>query len=228
MKLFSGAWTLARFDADMLRRSRSMAWAVLGVVLIPALYALIYLEAVWDPASRTGALPALIVDLDEGAVLQDQRVRLGADVVRTLQARKVFAFQLAPDEAAARREVRSGRSLFVLVIPRDFTASALSAERPGSGRLMVYASEGNHYAGAGLARRFAADLGHQVNEAINERRWAMVLGAAAGTGASLQELRAGVAGLHTGARAQADGLRRATEGAQKWNAGAGPVLDGVR
>jgi putative membrane protein len=160
--------------------------------------------------------------------LQDQRVRLGADVVRTLQARKVFAFQLAPDEAAARREVRSGRSLFVLVIPRDFTASALSAERPGSGRLMVYASEGNHYAGAGLARRFAADLGHQVNEAINERRWAMVLGAAAGTGASLQELRAGVAGLHTGARAQADGLRRATEGAQKWNAGAGPVLDGVR
>jgi YhgE/Pip-like protein len=228
MTPFSGAWSLARLEAGLLRRSRSLAWAALGVALIPALYALIYLEAVWDPASRTGALPALIVDLDEGAVWQGQRVRLGSDVVRTRQARQVFAFQLAPDEAAARREVRAGRSLFVLVIPRDFTASAMSAERPGSGRLLVYASEGNHYAGAGLARRFAAELGHQVNEAINERRWAMVLGAAAGTGASLQELRAGVSGLLTGARAQADGLRRAADAVEQWNAGAGPVFDGVR
>ena len=228
MRPFAGALSLVRFEAGLLRRSRALAWAVVGVVLIPALYALIYLEAVWDPASRTGALPALIVDLDEGSLLQGQRVRLGSDVVRTLQARKVFAFELASDESAARREVRAGRSLFVLVIPRDFTAGALSAERAGGGRLVVYASEGNHYAGAGLARRFAAELGHQVNEAINERRWALVLGAAAGTGANLQELRAGVAGLHAGTRAQLDGLRRAAEGADRWEAGAGPVFESVR
>ena len=126
MKPLHEALALARLDLGLVRRVRTMAWAALAVVLIPALYALIYLEAVWDPASRTGTLPALIVDLDEGTVSQGQRVRLAADLVRSLQARQLFAFELARDEEAARREVRAGRSLFVLVIPRDFSASALA------------------------------------------------------------------------------------------------------
>lgn len=227
MKPLYEALALARLDLSLVRHVRTLAWAALAVVLIPALYALIYLEAVWDPASRTGTLSALIVDLDEGTVSQGQRVRLASDLVRSLQSRQLFAFELARDEEAARREVRAGRRLFVLVIPRDFSASALAGEKAGSGRLVVYASEGNHYAGAGLARRFAAELGHQVNETLNERRWALVLGAAAGSGASLQQLRQGLEGLGRGAQAQTEGLRQAAEAHRRWLAGSGPVFDGV-
>ena len=36
-----------------------MRIGLLGIVLIPALYAFICLESVWDTASRTSALPAL-------------------------------------------------------------------------------------------------------------------------------------------------------------------------
>ena len=32
---------------------------------------------------------------------------------------------------------------------------------------------------AATARRFAAELGHQVNETLNEKRWSLVLGATA-------------------------------------------------
>lgn len=226
MTILREALALARLDASVFRRSRALILAALGVVLIPALYALIYLESVWDPASRTRALHALIVDLDEGTVSQGQRVRLAADLVQTLRARQVFAFEMAQDEEAARREVRAGRSLFVLIIPRDFSASALAGEKAGSGRLVVYASEGNHYAGAGLAQRFAAELGHQFNETLNERRWALVLGAATGSGKSLQQLRMGLDSLSEGARAQADGLGRAVDATGRWITASAPVFDG--
>ena len=55
---------------------------------------------------------------------------------------------------------------------------------------MVVLSEGNNYAAAGIARRFAVDLGHQVNEALNEKRWEQVLMSADGSGKSLDMLRA--------------------------------------
>jgi YhgE/Pip-like protein len=227
MMMLREALALARLDASVFRRSRALILSALGVILIPALYALIYLEAVWDPASRTPALHALIVDLDEGTVSQGQRVRLAVDLVQTLRARQVFSFEMADDEEAARREVRAGRSLFVLVIPRDFSASALAGERPGGGRLVVYASEGNHYAGAGLARRFAAELGHQFNETLNERRWALVLGAATGSGKSLQQLRQGLDGLNLGARAQVEGLAQAVDATGRWITASGSVFDGL-
>lgn len=221
------ALALARLDASIFRHSRALILAALGVMLIPALYALIYLEAVWDPASRTPALHALVVDLDEGTVSQGQRVRLAADLVQTLRARQVFTFEMAQDEESARREVRAGRSLFVLVIPRDFSASALAGEKAGSGRLVVYASEGNHYGGAGLARRFAAELGHQFNETLNERRWALVLGTATGSGKSLLQLRQGLDSLNLGVRAQAEGLGQAADATSRWIIASGPVFDGL-
>ena len=78
-----------------------------------------------------------------------------------------------------------------------------------------------------MARRFAAELGHQVNETLNERRWALVLGAAAGSGASLQQLRQGLEGLGQGAQALSEGLLQATDAHKRWVSGSGVVFDGL-
>lgn len=227
MGLIRDAMALARADASMLRAHPRLLLALLGVVLIPALYAFIYLEAVWDSSSRTGELPAIIVNLDEGTQQHGRRIDLGADLVRSLQSRRAFGFTLDTDEARARREVRAGRSLFALIIPPGFSADAMRGTNPGAGRLVVFASEGNHYTGAGFARRFAADLGHQVNEAINEQRWALVLGANAGSGDRLTRLRTALVQLHEGADAQSGALARLAEGSGRLSEGAGELAAGV-
>ena len=235
MRLLRDALAVARLEVGLLARFPRFRVTLIGVVLIPALYALIYLESVWDPASRTGALPAVIVNLDEGARFHGTQVHLGEELTRTLQQRRAFGFTLGTDEAQARRDVRAGRTLFALVIPKDFSAGALAGERPGGGKLVVYASEGNNYTGAGFARRFADELGHQVNEAINERRWSLVLGEAAGTGDRLQQFSTGLAQLRQGAQAQAQGLTQAADAAERLATGAaqtaeatGLLVDGTR
>ncbi len=175
-----------------------LRWVVPAIILIPALYTFIYLDSVWDPASRTGALPVALVNLDEGASLGTERYELGQELVATLQARRTFAYVLMDDAEQARRSVRSGQQVFALVIPPDFSAAALAPARPGAGTLVVYASEGNNYVGSGFARRFASELGHQLNEALNERRWAIVLGNTASSRDRLQQWRDGVAALRDG------------------------------
>jgi putative membrane protein len=182
MKLLHQALAIAGADAAMLRRFPRLSIAVIGAILAPALYALIYLESVWDPASRTEALPAIIVNLDVGTQAYGRHVDLGSELTRSLQEKRAFGFTATDDEAEARRAVRAGRSLFALIVPRDFSASAMSGDSPGGGTLVLFASEGNNFMGAGFARRFAVELGHQVNETLNEKRWPLVPGATAGSG----------------------------------------------
>lgn len=85
-KLLLDTATVARADLGLLKRFPRLAWVLPAIVVIPALYAFIYLDSVWDPASRTGALPVAIVNLDEGAAVADQRFELGRELVHTLRA----------------------------------------------------------------------------------------------------------------------------------------------
>ncbi len=235
MKTLRDAWSIARSEAAMFRRFPRLWMSVLGVLIIPALYAFIYLSSVWDPASRTSALPAAIVNLDEGVDYRGQSAHIGTELAATLQQRHLFGFQMFEDEPSARKAVREGRLIMALIIPRDFSANAVPGLQPGAGRLIVYTSEGNNYVGAGMARRFAEELGHQVNETLNEKRWELVLTSAAGSQRSVRSLKDGVAQLRIGSHdlvrglAQADnGSRALNDGAHKLNEAAGPLTSGFK
>ena len=215
MSLLRDAWIIAKAEAGLFRRFPKLSISVLGIVLIPSLYAFIYLSSVWDPYGRSSALPVAIVNLDEGFDYAGQTVNLGRDLAATLEARQTFGFVVSRDEAAAREAVRAGRSAFALIIPSDFSANAVPGTQTGGGKLIVFASEGNNYTGAGLAKRFAAELGHQVNETLNEKRWSLVLGSSESARLSLGRLRDGVAQLRAGALELDKGLASAKDGTDR-------------
>jgi putative membrane protein len=116
---------------------------------------------------------------------------------------------------------------FALIIPRDFSSNAVPGAQAGAGKLVVYTSEGNSYQAAGLARRFAEELGHEVNERLNERRWALVLTNATGSQHSLKQLNDGVRQLQLGADQLAKGAAKAATGAESVNTGASQLQQGV-
>jgi putative membrane protein len=235
MTLFKEALSLLRQEAALFRRFPRLWGAVLGILCIPSLYAYIYLVSVWDPTSRTHQLPALIVNHDRGVTFRGQNVNLGRELVQELQDGHAFGFTVQADELEARRWIREGRALFTVIIPSDFSERAVPGADPEGGRLRVFASEGNNYAGAGFARHFAGELGHRLNEKLNEKRWALVLGETAGAGQSLQRLRDGVIDLRASAGQLARGLRQAdrggdqlAQGQDQLQVGVGQLTDGVR
>ncbi|MEI7447387.1 MAG: YhgE/Pip family protein [Burkholderiales bacterium] len=223
----SDAFAVSRLDARLFKRFPRLLLSLAGIVLIPALYGYIYLESVWDPITYTRDMPAAIVNLDRGTRSGGTAVDLGAEATRMLKGRGQFAFYEVDDPETARRHVREGRSLFALIVPPEFSEAAVGAAAEGSGRITVYASEGNNYAGAGFAKRFAEEIGHQLNDALAERRWAAVLGASASTADRLAKLRAGIGQLQTGAGALEAGLKQAEGGSTRLAAGAGEYAAGV-
>jgi putative membrane protein len=227
MKLLLQILTIARLEASFFRRYPRTLASGLVVALIPALYSLLYLASIWDPTAHTGALSVALVNLDQGVKYREHDFNMGQDMVARLKARHVFGFIDEPDEQTARTRVRQGQLAFALIIPRDFSSNAVPGAQAGAGKLVVYTSEGNSYQAAGLARRFAEELGHEVNERLNERRWALVLTNATGSQHSLQQLNDGVRQLQLGADELAKGAAKAATGAESVNTGASQLQQGV-
>lgn len=155
--LFAGTWAIARAELAIVRRFPRILLAVVAVGVVPAIYALIYLTSVWDPAGHTADLPAAIVNQDRGVTYMARSVNVGEELTRTLLEKRAFGFRTMTDPEAARAEVRRGTLAFALLIPSDFSANAVPGTQRGAGQLVVYTSEGNNYSSAGLARRLRAN-----------------------------------------------------------------------
>ncbi|MCE2915817.1 MAG: YhgE/Pip domain-containing protein [Rubrivivax sp.] len=211
----------------LLQRHRKLAVAAVGLLFVPALYALIYLWSMWDPASHTQALPAGLVNLDTGARYRDRDLNLGADVLTAIEAHGLFAYRRFDDPAEARRRVREGDLAFILEVPADFSRRAVPGEAPGAAKLTIYTSEGNNYSSAGFARRFAPEVAQRVNTMLSEARWELVLTTAAGSQRNLDTLRLALADLHQGATELGAGLGKAREGGNTLVTGNRTAVEGA-
>jgi len=201
--------------------------ATLAVTLIPALYVVIYLSSLWDPAANSGALQVGLVNLDQGVVYREQTVNMGRELVAQLERSARFGYHRIGDADDARRQVRHGALAFALIIPSDFSSNAVPGAQPGAGKLVLYASEGNSFEGARIAQLFAAELGHRVNESLNEQRWGLVLLNAAGSKDHVERLRHAASQLQEGASALSSGTSKAAMGAKSLGSSAARLSDGV-
>jgi len=216
-----------RLEASYLFGSIRAMLAVLAVSLIPALYVVIYLSSVWDPVAHSGALRVGLVNLDQGVVYREQDVNMGRELLAQLEHSPRFGFVRLDDADQARQQVRRGTLAFALIIPKDFSSNAVPGAQPGAGKLVVYASEGNSFEGARIAQLFAAELGHKVNESLNEQRWNLVLLNAAGSKNSVERLRHAAAQLHDAAEQLNSGASKTAMGAGALNTSAARLSDGV-
>ncbi len=235
MKRFGQVWYVARVEAEFFIRFPKLMAATILVALLPAFYTVIYLASVWDPASKTGALPVALVNLDAGIEYRDHVFNVGYDVTSELHRKRTFGFQDFNSEEEARRLVRQGQLAFALIIPKDFSFNAVPGHEQGAGKLVVYTSEGNNFESALIAKAFAHELGHDVNEMLNERRWKLVLSKAAGSQRNVDQLHQGMEQLREGAHELAKGAKelntgalQAAKGNMRLATGVGQLTGGVK
>ena len=231
---FQMRW-LALLEWRFFRLHPPLIWAAMVVLLIPAIYLLIYLYSVWDPSGRATALPVGLVNLDQGFTYRDKNLNIGNEVLTKLQAQQQFGFRTLDNEQEARHQVRAGQLAFALIVPANFSANALPGLRDGQGQLVIYTSAGNNYQSSVLASQFARVLGEDVNRTLNEQRWSLVLSANAGSQHSVDRLREGLSQLNQGAKELMQGAFQAEtastglqQGASRMQSNVQRLADGAR
>ncbi|MBS1197088.1 MAG: hypothetical protein H6R18_873 [Proteobacteria bacterium] len=227
MKLFSEICFIARIEAHLYLRHPKYILAMLAVALIPALYVLIYLSSVWDPAANTGSLAVALVNLDRSVDYRGNVFNVGNELIAKLKDSHRFGYRDFKDAEEARRLVRQGKLAFALIIPPDFSSNAIPGAKAGAGKLEIYVSEGNSYQSATLARHYSESLGHEVNESLNEQRWQLVLSNALGSQQGIERLRDAVSQARKGGRDLAVATGQAAVGTAALHSGVVQLHQGV-
>ena len=227
MKFFLQILFIVRNEANYLLRFPKKMLSGIVLAFVPAMYCVLYITSVWDPETKTQALPVAVVNLDEGVQYREHAFNVGWEITTRLEDSGRFGFVMSSDEQQARALVRQGKLAFAVIIPRDFSASAVPGAEAGAGKVVIYTSQGNNFETAAIAKHFGETLGRQINESLNERRWVLVLHNAAGSQRNVELLHDTVDKLRTSARELRAGSGQATTGAQSLAKSARRLNDGV-
>ena len=227
MRFFLQIIFIVRNEASYLLRFPKKMFSGAMLAFVPAVYCVLYITSVWDPETKTNALPVAVVNLDDGVQYMEHAFNVGWEISTRLEDSGRFGFVMFSDEQKARALVRQGKLAFAVIIPRDFSASAVPGAEAGAGKVVVYTSQGNNYETAAIARHFAETLGREINESLNERRWVLVLHNAAGSQRNVERLHDAVGKLRVSARELSMGSAQTTTGVQSLAGGARRLNDGV-
>ena len=110
-------WSIFVNDVRDLFRNVISAIVVVGIVLVPALYAWFNTLGFWDPDSSTGGVSVAVANADEGYAsdLLPMRINAGDQVVDALRANDQFHWVfVSEDEAVEGVKSSRGHSLVVL------------------------------------------------------------------------------------------------------------------
>lgn len=211
---------LARNELRRLTTGTLPKLAVAALVLVPLLYASLYLYSNYDPYDRLDNLPAAIVDNDAGSGAGEDHREVGREVTDELQRSGDFDWHDVSQQEA-RSGVRDGDYAFAITIPRDFsTALTSSADfEPRQAGITLTTNDANNY----LSHTIADQVAEQVRDTIAEK---------VGTQAADRFL-VGFSTIHErtekaakGARQLADGARELRDGQQQLAAGASRLATG--
>lgn len=154
---------------EMLSRERKLAIVLLGIICIPMIYSSIYLTAFFDPYEELEALPVAVVNEDEGAETDGEKIDVGKEMVDHLKDNDAFDWKFV-DRTDMEEGLEKDRYHLAVVIPEDFSERAVSLKdpQPMKGQLEYHVNQGANYLSSMIGDQMIQELKDQVEEKLTQ------------------------------------------------------------
>ncbi|MFJ5556077.1 YhgE/Pip family protein [Streptomyces sp. NPDC093250] len=232
------ALELRRFGRGTLPRA-----ALVALLVLPLLYGALYLWSFWDPYGRLDRIPVALVNDDEGATADGERITAGDDIADGLRDSGTFDWREVSAEEA-RRGVEDGTYYLSLTMPADFSRriASSSGDSPETGALQVRTNDANNY----IVGQISRTVFGEVREAASTKTSRSFLdrifvsfsdlhGETVKAAKGADKLNGGIGTAEKGSKDLSDGLADASKGSGKLSRGvkdlhkgAGDLEDGSR
>ena len=119
------AFRIFRRDMRRLLRNPAALLVIIGVSIIPSLYAWFNIAANIDPYANTSGIKVAVANNDKDASSNDLEINAGDEIISNLKENDQLGWTFV-DEEQAIEGVKSGEYYAAIVIPEDFSSSLLS------------------------------------------------------------------------------------------------------
>ena len=152
-------------DVKRLLRNRAAALVMVGVCLLPSLYAWFNIAANMDPYGNTKGIQVAIANEDKGADSEQMSLDAGQNIVDNLKKNDQLGWKFV-DAKEAKKGVRSGKYYAAIVIPDNFSESLLSIlsgdiKQP---KLDYYINEKKNAIAPKITDTGASTIQHEIND----------------------------------------------------------------
>ncbi|GMA70036.1 membrane protein [Leuconostoc litchii] len=234
---------------NRVRKIRGLPLLLVGIMLIPSLYAVIFLSSLWDTYGKVDQLPVAIVNQDQSAQVNGKNQNLGNDLTKKLLDSKQLKLTKTSTQSA-KKGLESGKYYMTITIPKSFTTDSgtLLSANPTQPEIKIAHNTGQGFIAEKLTASAADKIQANVSKSLQRVYNKTLLNATSsakegfqsgsdgatklGSGLSqLQEgtkkLQEGTTQLQTGTSQLATGLTQYTNGVASANNGAQQLTAGV-
>ena len=119
------AFRIFRRDMKRLLRNPAAILVLIGVSILPSLYAWFNIAANIDPYANTSGIKVAVANLDTDATHDDLTINAGSQIIDQLKENDQLGWTFVSKDAAI-EGVKSGEYYAAIIIPQDFSESLLS------------------------------------------------------------------------------------------------------
>lgn len=140
---------------------------IVGLAFLPSLYAWFNIKASWDPYGSTKNISVAVVNKDDGATIQDEKVNIGDEVVEKLKDNKNLGWKFV-DEKEALKGVNKGTYYAAIEIPKNFSKNltSLTSNNVKKGEIIYTVNEKINAIAPKITDKGASTVQNEVNQTV--------------------------------------------------------------
>ncbi|KWU57913.1 phage infection protein [Bacillus mycoides] len=158
-------WRIYKTDLRNVAKHWAAIVIVLGLMILPSLYAWFNIKASWDPYGNTKGIPIAVSNQDVGSNLRGKDINIGEEIVDSLKKDKNFGWKFV-DEKQAIYGVERGDYSASITIPKDFSEKIATVlnENPQKPELDYYVNEKVNAIAPKITAKGASGLTEEVSK----------------------------------------------------------------
>ncbi|MBZ5979336.1 MAG: YhgE/Pip domain-containing protein [Leuconostoc gelidum] len=207
---------------------RGLKLLLIGITLIPSIYAVIFLSSLWDAYGNVSNLPVAVVNQDKAAQINGKIQHLGSDLSDKLikdQPLKIseVSYKKAQDG------LKQGKYYMTITIPSDFTSNAgtLLSGKPNASKITIAHNAGQSFIAEKMTSSAAAKIQTSVTKSLQKVYNETILSATKSSQKGLQAGANGANQLNNGLGQLADGTKKLNDGASSLSSGSSTLAGGL-
>lgn len=197
---------MLKSELKSLWKNKLLIVIVLAIILIPSIYAGLFLSSMWDPYGDLEYLPVAVVNKDKPVTYQGKELAIGDTLAENLEENDSMAFNLV-DEDVAMKGLKNGTYYMVITIPEDFSKNATTVmdEEPVQMKLEYTTNPGKNYISMKLGESAMKTIQSNITEQVTRTYTENVFD-------SLTDIESGFCDATDGTQDMLDGEEKLAEG----------------
>ncbi|AEJ31705.1 MULTISPECIES: YhgE/Pip domain-containing protein [Leuconostoc] len=207
---------------------RGLKLLLLGITLIPSIYAVIFLSSLWDAYGNVNNLPVAVVNQDQSAKINGKNQHLGSDLADKLVKEQPLKISEVSNKKA-QDGLKQGKYYMTITIPSDFTKNAgtLLSDQPITSKIKISHNAGASFIAEKMTSSAADKIQTSVTRSLQKVYNETILSATKSSQKGLQAGSDGASKLNNGVGQLSDGTKKLNDGAESLTSGTSTLAQGV-